>query len=262
MNSLFRLIGFTIFCILLIGGLLTSVFAHSIEAALTVPANRTASPVNVPKTTTPTPAAVITAGTNPTAVPVNILAQDTFQRADQLLWGTASDGQTWGGDATNKAVFSIATMTGQAANGQGGFNATLGPMITDAEVQFSGSMNQFKQSNFGALLRWTDANDWYKAYIDGANLILLKNMAGMATRLGAVPFKAIARVAYTLRFRVSGTSLSAKAWQTGNPEPANWMVTATDTSFQGGFGGLRFLLKNGIVARITLFKETTITPNQ
>ena len=28
-----------------------------------------------------------------------LLAQDTFQRANQTFWGTASDGQRWGGDA-------------------------------------------------------------------------------------------------------------------------------------------------------------------
>ncbi|TME05669.1 MAG: hypothetical protein E6I80_16330 [Chloroflexi bacterium] len=27
---------------------------------------------------------------------------DTFQRANQSLWGTASDGQTWGGDANSR----------------------------------------------------------------------------------------------------------------------------------------------------------------
>jgi len=257
MKTLFRLIGLTMLGILLIGGLLASVFAHSLEAALTVPANSLVAPANLPKATTPA-----TPGTTSTEAVTNILAQDTFQRADQLLWGSASDGQTWGGDTTNQAVFSIVAKTGQAANGQGAFNATLGPVITDGEVQFSGSINRFNQSNFGALLRWTDANDWYKAYIDGTNLILLKKVAGMTTRIGAVPFKAIAGVFYTLRFRVSGTplaTLSAKVWQTGNPEPANWLVTATDSSLQRGFGGLRFLLGNGIVAKITLFKETTLT---
>jgi hypothetical protein len=254
MKTLFRLIGLTMLGMLLIGGLLASVFAHSLETALTVPPNSRTSPVNLPKLTTPA-----APGTTPTGAVTTILAQDTFQRADQLLWGTASDGQNWGGDTTNQAVFAIVAKTGQAANGQGTFNATLGPVIADGEVQFNGSINSFNQSNFGALLRWTDANDWYKAYIDGANLILLKRVAGMTTRIGAVPFKATAGVFYTLRFRASGTTLSAKVWQTGNAQPANWLVTATDSSLQSGSGGLRFLLGNGIVAKIALFKETTLT---
>jgi hypothetical protein len=117
-------------------------------------------------------------------------------------------------------------------------------------------MSQFNQSNIGAVLRWTDTNDWYKSYIDGNNLVVLKRVAGMATRLGAFPFVAKGGVLYTLRFRMRGTTLSAKVWQNGNPEPANWMVTVMDNTFQSGYGGLRLVLENGIVARITSFKET------
>jgi hypothetical protein len=260
MNRLARLIGFTILSILLAGGLLTSVFAHSIEAALTLPSNSSVTPV-IPPTATTSPTTKPNTGTTPgaTATPVatNILAQDTFQRADQPFWGTASDGQPWGSDAANKNVFSISAKTGQVANGQGAFNATLGPAITDAEVQFSASISQFNQSNFGALLRWTDANDWYKAYVDGTSLVLLKRAAGMTTRLNSIPFTARAGSSYTLLFRVVGTTLAAKVWQTGNVEPANWMVTVTDNTLQSGYAGLRLVLENGIVAKFTSFQETT-----
>ncbi len=49
------------------------------------------TPTNTPtSTSTPTP--------TPTATPGTTLGTDTFQRANQSHWGTASDGQTWGGD--------------------------------------------------------------------------------------------------------------------------------------------------------------------
>jgi len=80
----------------------------------------------------------------------------------------------------------------------------------------------------------------------------------MTTRLGSFSFPAAAGAAYSLRFRVSGATLSAKVWQMGSAEPANWMVTVTDNTFQSGKGGLRFVLDNGIVAKITSFKETTV----
>ena len=250
MNSIPRIIGLTMLGILLTGGILSSFYVHSIEAALTVTANGSGASISIPITTTSTPRKAVSPATT------NILAQDTFQRSDQLFWGTASDGRSWGEDAISKNVFSITARTAQAAGGRGAYDATLGPLISDAEVEFSGSMSQFNQSNIGAVLRWTDTNDWYKSYIDGNNLVVLKRVAGMATRLGAFPFVAKGGVLYTLRFRMRGTTLSAKVWQNGNPEPANWMVTVMDNTFQSGYGGLRLVLENGIVARITSFKET------
>jgi len=243
MNSILRLIGLIMLGILLTGGIVSSFYVHSIEAALTVTANGSGASISIPTTTTSTPRNAVS------PVTTNILAQDTFQRPDQLFWGTASD-------AIRKNVFSITARAAQAAGGRGAYDATLGPLISDAEVDFSGSMSQFNQSNIGAVLRWTDTNDWYKSYIDGNNLVVLKRVAGMATRLGAFPFVAKGGVLYTLRFRMRGTTLSAKVWQNGNPEPANWMVTVMDNTFQSGYGGLRLVLENGIVARITSFKET------
>src|SRR5258708_32037550 len=47
-----------------------------------------------------TPASTPTPSPSP-PTPTATLAQDTFQRADQTYWGTASDGQLWGGDANS-----------------------------------------------------------------------------------------------------------------------------------------------------------------
>lgn len=268
MKKLSSFIILTIIVIALSTGLAMSVFAHSIEAALTVPARLSAPPQHTPLTTPqgavtlqPSATANATARAMASATPIvmnAILAQDTFQRADQLFWGMASDGQTWGGDAATVNAFTMVGQTGQIAHGKGSFNATLGPIISDAEIAFSGSMNQFHQSNFGAVLRWRDPHNWYKAYIDGTNLVILKNLAAMGTRLGAVPFPAMANVNYTLRFQVIGTTLSAKVWQTGQTEPAGWQLRVTDTSLQNGYGGLRVVLDNGTSAKFIAFKETTV----
>ncbi len=255
MNNLPRFIGLTILGILLAGGVLSSFYVHSIEAALSIPSKVKGISTAVSTPVAKAPSVVAT------TVTANILAQDTFQRVDQVSWGTSSDGHPWGADAKNRNVFSIAGKAGQVANGQGTFDATIDPIITDAEVEFSGSMSQFAQSNLGAVLRWNDENDGYKSYIDGKNLVVLKRVGGMATRLGAIPFTARAGALYTLRFRVVGTSLSARVWQTGNAEPTNWLVTVTDNTFQNGYGGLRLLLENGTVATITTFKETAVTAN-
>ncbi len=208
--------------------------------------------------TSPTP--TVTPSQSPTALPSPspgiTLAQDTFQRPNQSLWGTASDGQTWGGDANTQSVFSIANNTGQVANATNTYSAVLGPSATNAEVLFSGSMSSFTNNNLGAVLRWTDDNNWYKAYIDGASLIVQKKVSGATTNIGSVPFTATAGTSYTLRFRVVGTTLYAKVWQTGTTEPTNWMVTVTDTTFSSGFCGLRMLAQNGAIATYTSFLAT------
>jgi outer membrane protein assembly factor BamB len=197
---------------------------------------------------TPTP--------TPTPTPTT-LAQDTFQRANQTFWGTASDGQVWGGNANKLSVFSINNNTGQIANGNANYTALLGPVATDAEVLFSGSMSSFSKTNIGAILRWTDANDWYRAYINGTNLIIQKKVNGVVTALGKVAFAAQAGTSYTLRFRVVGTTLYARVWQTNTTEPSNWMVTVTDSSLTSGSCGLRASLQSSVVADFTSFLATT-----
>ena len=99
-----------------------------------------------------------------------MLSRDTFQRADQQFWGTASDGQTWAGDAVKAPVFAIVNHTGQVGNGSGIYDALLGPRAADTQIVFSGSVAHFAASNMGALLRWTDADNLYKVFIDGTNL--------------------------------------------------------------------------------------------
>jgi hypothetical protein len=193
---------------------------------------------------------------SPSPTPGTILAQDTFQRPNQALWGTASDGHTWGGDANTISVFSIVNNTGQVSNGSTSYSAILGPVATNAEVLFSGSMSKFSNTNLGAVLRWTNGNNWYKAYIDGASLIVQKKVNGATTIIGSTPFAATAGTSYTLRFRVVGTTLYARVWQTGTTEPTNWMIMVTDSSFSSGYCGLRMLAQSGATATYTSFLAT------
>ena len=76
----------------------------------------------------------------------------------------------------------------------------------------TGSLSSFSNSNFGAVLRWTGTHNWYKAYIDGTNLIIQKKVAGANTTLATKPFAASAGTSYTIHFRVVGSTLSANVW--------------------------------------------------
>jgi hypothetical protein len=134
-------------------------------------------------------------------------------------------------------------------------SAVLGPTASNAQVVFSGSISSFaaNATNIGAVLRWTNGNNWYKAYIDGSNLIIQKKVNGSTTVLNQIPFTAQAGTSYTLRFSAVGSTLSVKVWQTGSSEPGNWMLTATDTTLTSGYCGLRMLVQNGATAQFTSF---------
>ena len=208
------------------------------------------------KTATKTPTPSPTASPSPTPSPGTTIAQDTFHRTNQSNWGSASDGLKWGGDANSSSVFSISNNSGQVSNGSTSYSAVLGPGAANAEVLFSGSISNFNSTNFGAVLRWTDGNDWYKAYIDGSNLVLQKKVNGTTTILKQVSFAAKASTSYTMRFNIKGSTLSVKVWQTGTTEPSSWMATATDSTFSSGYCGLRMLVENGAVLTVTSFQAT------
>ena len=274
-----RSIMFAVVSLCMVGGLVAGFFTRSIEAALTVQSVNVARHTNgaTPRPTatqggvtgqpvkTATPGASVTPAASPTTVVngVNVLAKDTFQRAAQTFWGSASDGRLWAGDANSVEVFSIVTGAGQIDHAQGAFNAILGALNTNAEVLISASVNQFAAGgkvNVGAALRWTDANNWYKALIDGTKLQILSRVNGVTTSLASMPFQTNGGVTYNLRFRVIGANLFARAWQSGQPEPATWMLTVANTALTQGMGGVRVLVQNTTVIRVTSFLETSIAP--
>ncbi len=207
---------------------------------------------------TPTPSPSPTLTPSPSTTPGTTLAQDTFQRPNQLFWGTASDQQVWGANANTNKVFTINNNAGQvAASSSTSYNATLGPVATDAEAQFSGTLSSFVGSNLGAVLRWIDSKNWYKAYIDGSSLVLQKKVNGTLTRLTSAAFPATNGASYTLLFSVVGQTLSASVWPTGGSQPGSWMVTTTDSDLSSGFCGLHMLVASGVIADITSFQATS-----
>ncbi|HLZ55674.1 MAG TPA: hypothetical protein VKR06_01900 [Ktedonosporobacter sp.] len=251
--------------LLIISGLVAGLFTGSMQRALAgqpmMPAAPAVSPPQGVAVATGTPAAVAPATpTMQTQMPITPLARDTFQRPDQALWGTALDGNTWGGDANNTAsqVFSITGGMGKITGGKGAFNALLGQGGNNVEVLVTGSANQFAGgANLGVVLRWTDTNNWYKALIDGDNLSILKRVNGTTTTLKSVPFPAQGGVTYSIRFRAVGATLYSRAWRSDTTEPTKWLLTTNDISFTTGQVGVRVVLQNGIEIRITSFMATT-----
>ena len=248
--------------ICLTGGLTAGIFAPSIEAALTLRGVNTVHTITPARKPAIPPATPIPTMPSPVSNNVHILARDTFQRPDQAFWGTASDGRVWVGDANTIDAFSIVQHAGQVDQQQGTFNAILGPTTTDAEVVFSASINHLNPNsvNVGAVLRWTDSNNWYKAFFNGTELVILKRIQGSTIRLGAIPFNAQGGMSYTLRFRALGATLFARVWRSNDPEPTRWMLTCTDTGTLplSGSAGLRVAVQTDTVVRVTSFLETSV----
>jgi hypothetical protein len=256
-------IGLLLLGFILVIDILAMHFSAQIQDSLTLPVIK----IKVPAAThiaiaVPTRGAIATKLTVPTStstltLPTNdILSQDTFQRPNQAFWGISSNGLAWSADAKNSQSFAIANRTGQVTNGNGVYDAILGPVAVNSEVVFSGSLNNYATSSLGAVLRWTDANNLYKIFLGGGQLILLKKVAGVVTELKTVPFPVNDGTSYTFRCRIVGQLLLARVWPTGQVEPQAWMLTVTDKDLQSGHDGIRLVLQSGTTAIITSFTET------
>lgn len=228
-----------------VSGLVAGLSTRIVQAALTRSAVQDVFPTVVATPVTP---------------PVNTpLAHDTFRRPDQALWGIASDGQQWDGDANRLATFAIANGAGLIAGGREPVQAVLGPVAADTQVSVSGSVNHFGGGvNFGVVLRWSNAANWYKAYIDGSRLVMLKRVDGVSRQMGQMTFIAQDHVSYTLRFRAAGAALSANVWPSAALEPGGWLMNRSDSSLFAGQGGVRMVLNASTIVSVTAFLETRV----
>lgn len=264
--------GLVLITLCLLGGLVAAFFTPAIAATLTLPQNTNThtnqATVSAVAQATSTPGTLEEPTNQPTPLPSGeiILAHDTFQRPNQQFWGTSSDGRTWGSDANTSTAFAIANHTGQITGSKESIvmQATLNAQVDNAELLFSGSVNSFDaygDSNLGGILRWTDTNNWYKLFIDGSQLELLRDLHGTLQVLATVPFKAIGGTNYSLRFRAQGSYIFGKVWPTAGTEPTSWMLTTIDTTFASGGSGIRVRLAPGAVIHITAFLVTSISAN-
>lgn len=188
------------------------------------------------------------------------LASDTFQRPNQTYWGTSTDGHLWQADANNLNYFVIADHVGviDAPARPVTCEAVLGPVETGMEITFSASLSHYGPSTLGAVLRWSDPNDFYMLYLDGQSLVLARAMDGMLTPLHMVPFPARANALYTFRFRVVGAQLFAMVWPTTQPALSNWQIVWTDSALSTGRAGIRVFTQNSVQVKVTAFTEVKL----
>lgn len=211
---------------------------------------------------TPTPGPTQTTSPTATSTPISsLLARDTFQRPNQTFWGTATDGHVWGGAANSSSAFAVSNNTGRIAPATSFTNsAVLGSAATNVDALMTFSASAITTSNtIGTALRYGSGSMFYRAYVDGTSLWLSKNVNGTVTKLKSASFTASAKTSYSLRFRVNGSTLSAKIWRASASEPASWMVTTTDTALStAGNAAIRVALRAGVTVSVTLFQATRL----
>src|SRR6266568_2350337 len=164
---------------------------------------------------------------------MTVLAQDTFIRANQSGWGTASDGNTWT-QLRGTQTLSIASNEGVLTYPG---NQTTGIMALSSGTQAAvEGLVRFSVSTLtdlaGIALRVQDANNFYSCVVGNTSqtITFRKDVASTFSTVGtAVAFTYTTGTFYWMRFRVSGSDLYAKAWADGSSEP-DWMMIASDAS--------------------------------
>jgi hypothetical protein len=197
---------------------------------------------------------------SPTASMWVALAQDTFHRPDQALWGDASSGEAWGADANAASAFAIVNGTGRITNQRGKhlYAAIIGPQVSNADIACTFSVQDTDHANVGVTLHWHNAAHWVRATLNGTFLIISQMGNGHLSRLAESPFALQNGVAVTLRFRAEQGVLEASAWTAGGPAPTTWMLMLRDPALaeDTGSDGIIAALHGPNMLTVTSFLET------
>ncbi|MEV6124867.1 poly-gamma-glutamate hydrolase family protein [Streptomyces sp. NPDC052077] len=153
----------------------------------------------------------------------------------------------------------LATVEGRGLVSLGSVNVSRWTTIpapgpdTDLTASVATSALAVGGGHFLALAsRWTDVNNAYLARLEfsasqAVILTLRKRVGGTETFLVQRTLGAThaAGRRFRLRFQTTGTTLRARAWQDGTPEPGGWHVETTDTDLTAaGAIGTRSILSS------------------
>lgn len=160
---------------------------------------------------------------------MTIVRQDTFTRANQSGWGTASDGNAWAASGTE----AIASNEGCIGTSAASSFSTLGAALAGADAeglvrfQIGGSTD-----TAGILLRWTNSsNHWLFRYDGAGHVAAMVKVSGTYTTLSpSYTFTPTNGTFYWLRARCQGTTIEFKVWQDGTSEPSSWTESYTSSS--------------------------------
>jgi hypothetical protein len=216
-------------------------------------------------TTTPSPTAT------PTSTPTNALMRDTFSRSLTRGWGSAEVGGQWFLRSIDGTTLTDATGSASVSSGRGSatvsttggsrfFTAVSGP-ASAADYEVVGTLATGPPGSLIGLVGRAGATGSYLVWISTGQTHLRITTGAVTGPLGTGTLSGpvAANTDYTLRFQLQGTSLRARAWQTGTPEPPDWQVTATDAHVAAGRAGVLAGFSNTGTGTFT-FDNLVVTP--
>lgn len=191
----------------------------------------------------------------------DLLAFDSFTRVEVNGWGNAPSGQLWNIAGGVNADYSVNGTQGlhrhTIINTSHRTDLAVGTAV-DMDVQFDIAGTPLATGTggfeFDNLARFTDASNFYTAKLVMAvggvvTLQLFAVVAGTTSTLTTslvLPQAHLAADTWTVRFRVCGPSLMAKAWRSSSTTEPGWSVTTTSPHLTtGSRAGMRSLVQTG-----------------
>jgi PKD repeat protein len=191
--------------------------------------------------------ALVAAGTAASVGPVRAasthIVQDTFQRANQSGWGTASDGMTW----TSGSGLSVSSDEGLITNlGSSSDFQILGTATTadgNGLVRFAATQSSLA----GMILRHQpNGNMDLVRYNGSGQFQFLVDSGGSWNMVSSTGYSITSGTFYWLRSELQGSSVSFKVWPDGSTEPSAWTWSGTSTTITAaGTMGLYGYAKSG-----------------
>lgn len=190
------------------------------------------------------------------------LATDTFQRADQSGWGTASDGHTWSAVSGSTATASITSNRGLL----GIFNAYSIQQIgtgTTANIDILVRLNQGGNDNnsTGPSWRVADINNNYRCVMFAATAYLQYFSSGVKNTITTAAISGFTNSTdWWMRVHHIGNHIQVRVWQDGTGEPGTWNIDTTDSHITAaGTYGLVSDLSGGAGSGSSKYDHLTVT---
>jgi hypothetical protein len=225
----------------------------------TAPANSASAVVRVRQGASPPVASVYYAwGVRLLGPGSGVPILDTFSRTNSGGWGTADTGQPWSNTGGSTADYAVNGTVGQHI--QASMNIlryTYAPAPSaDVDVSTDWALDKtaLTTPNYAFVMaRYTDTTHMYMARAQVSQVgqtitLTVRKRNGAETQLGPTVTLAnyVVGTFYTMRLSVVGSTIRAKCWQRGTPEPSAWQITATDSDLTAvGSVGVRSLVGNG-----------------